>query len=77
MIDPRIYQAVALCVYYFYSVCFGGWWFAMSDGRLEPEERRGLEDKYLHMCQIAEDSARELMEEIKCYQELSEERKTC
>tara|TARA_R100000005_G_C4817496_1_gene100598 strand:+ start:69 stop:302 length:234 start_codon:yes stop_codon:yes gene_type:complete len=37
----------------------------MSDGRLEAEERKGLEDKYLHMCQIAEDSARELMERDK------------
>ena len=37
----------------------------MSDGRLEAEERQRLEDKYLHMCQIAEDSARELMERDK------------
>ena len=37
----------------------------MSDGRLEAEERQGLEDKYLHMCQVAEDSARELMERDK------------
>ena len=37
----------------------------MSDGREEAEERQRLEDKYLHMCQIAEDSARELMERDK------------
>jgi len=33
----------------------------MSDGRLEAEEKQRLVDKYLYMCQIAEDSARELM----------------
>ena len=37
----------------------------MSDGREEAEERQRLEDKYLYMCQIAEDSARELMERDK------------
>ena len=37
----------------------------MSDGRWEAEERRQLDDKYLHMCQVAEDSARELMERDK------------
>ena len=37
----------------------------MSDGRYEAEERQRLHDKYLHMCQVAEDSARELMERDK------------
>ena len=37
----------------------------MSDGRWEAEERQRLEDKYLYMCQIAENSARELMERDK------------
>ena len=37
----------------------------MSDGREEAKERQRLEDKYLYMCQIAEDSARELMERDK------------
>ena len=37
----------------------------MSDGRYEAEERKRLDDKYLHMCQVAEDSARELMERDK------------
>ena len=37
----------------------------MSDGRWEAEERRQLDEKYLHMCQVAEDSARELMERDK------------
>ena len=37
----------------------------MSDGREEAEERRQLDEKYLHMCQVAEDSARELMERDK------------
>ena len=37
----------------------------MSDGREEAEERQRLVDKYLYMCQIAEDSARELMERDK------------
>ena len=37
----------------------------MSDGREEAEERQRLENKYLHMCQVAEDSARELMERDK------------
>ena len=31
----------------------------------EAEERQRLVDKYLYMCQIAEDSARELMERDK------------
>tara|TARA_R110002020_G_scaffold366393_1_gene578471 strand:- start:169 stop:456 length:288 start_codon:yes stop_codon:yes gene_type:complete len=39
--------------------------FKMSDGRYEAEERQRLDDKYLHMCQVAEDSARELMERDK------------